>query len=66
MAVWCGLGGCYERTVKAPGYYEGKVYEPNYKDDRIPIIDDLEDAIFEPKKDTRFGENPKKRDFDKR
>jgi len=62
-SVACGLVGCYERTVKAPANYEGRVYEPNLKSDRIPIIDDLEDAIFEPKKESKFGDNPKKRGF---
>jgi hypothetical protein len=58
-APWwrCGLligvvllaGGCYERVVDedAPVHGRTEVYEPNLKDDRIPIVEDLEDAVFE-------------------
>ena len=46
------LPGCYERVVsaKGPGAGAVDVYEPNLKDDqRIPIVDDLENAVFGPK-----------------
>jgi hypothetical protein len=47
------LTGCYERVVRAsgPGAAKVDVYEPNLKEEheRIPVVDDLEDAIFGPK-----------------
>jgi len=56
--VVCAVGllpGCYERVVgvKGPGAKAVDVYEPNLKEDqRIPIADDLEDAVFGPKEDS--------------
>ncbi len=42
------LTGCYERVVRASGptAHTVEVHEPNMKSDRIPIVDDVEDAIF--------------------
>ncbi len=49
MAI-CMLTGCYERVIRAEGDRARRVdvYEPNMKDERIPIIDDVGDLIFEP------------------
>lgn len=44
--------GCYQHVVERDAPYEtsGDVYEPNVKEDeRIPIVDDLEDAAFGPR-----------------
>ena len=43
------LGGCYEHVVRAEGPAASKyeVFEPNLKEDeRVPIIDDVGDAMF--------------------
>jgi hypothetical protein len=48
------LGACYEHVVRAKGMGTERieVYEPNLKeeDERIPVMDDAEDAVFGPKK----------------
>jgi hypothetical protein len=44
--------GCYQRVVDRDAPYEtrGEVHEANVKEDeRIPVVDDLEDAILGPK-----------------
>ncbi|MDY7109282.1 MAG: hypothetical protein SYC29_11670 [Planctomycetota bacterium] len=48
------LTACYERVVRTKGIGTERVdvYEPNLKEEheRIPVVDDVEDAIFGPKK----------------
>ncbi len=47
------LGGCYERVIRAEGMGTRNVttHESNLKNDRIPIVDDAEDAVFGKRKD---------------
>ena len=53
LALLGCLTACYEHVVRAkgPGAKAVDVYEPNLKEEheRIPVVDDVEDAIFGPK-----------------
>lgn len=43
------LTGCYKRVVRSEGGFgTSKVttHEANLKNERIPVVDDVEDAIF--------------------
>ena len=47
------MSGCYERVIRAEGMGTQNVttHESNLKNDRIPIVDDAEDAVFGKRKD---------------
>jgi hypothetical protein len=52
LCLLAGAGGCYHHIVSAKGIGTETVdiYEPNLKEDeRVPIADDLADAVFGPK-----------------
>ena len=42
------LAGCYQHVISArgPGADAVDTHEPNLKSERIPVVDDLEDAMF--------------------
>lgn len=43
------MAGCYEHVVHEKGGFgqsRTTIHEANVKDERIPIVDDVEDAIF--------------------
>jgi hypothetical protein len=57
LALLGSLTACYEHVVRTKGIGTERVevYEPNLKEEheRIPVVDDVEDAIFGPKKPER-------------
>jgi hypothetical protein len=49
VATAIAVAGCYKHVVREEGGFgrtRQTIYEPNLKDDRIPVVDDAEDAIF--------------------
>lgn len=55
LGVLMMLAGCYRHVVRAEGTAarQHDVYQPNMRDDRLPVVDDLEDAVFEPERDRK-------------
>lgn len=64
MALLCAgtalaMTGCYERVTRVEGAGNTRnvdVYEANYDDSRVPIVTDLEDAIFGKRVESKFTE----------
>ena len=43
------MGGCYKRVIREEGGFgrtRETIHEPNLRNERIPVVDDVEDAVF--------------------
>ncbi|TVQ56114.1 MAG: hypothetical protein EA377_02535 [Phycisphaerales bacterium] len=42
------LAGCYQRVVRGDPDRHGEIHEPNVEaDERVPVVDDLEEMMFD-------------------
>ena len=43
------MGGCYKHVIREQGGFgptRETIHEPNLRQERIPLVDDAEDAVF--------------------